>query len=94
MNGLEAFEIEQLLGIYVYATWIYYLVTFVPPQLPQAMALSSCCLLSWASFFLTLALASPYGTRKEPAQNKKAKDRKPEPVKFYRRCAAAADEMR
>ncbi len=39
MNGLEAFEIEQLLGIYVYATWVYYLVTFVPPQLPQAMAL-------------------------------------------------------
>ena len=45
IRGLEAFEIEQLLGIpagiYVYATRVYDLVTFEPPQFPQAMALST-----------------------------------------------------
>jgi iron(III) transport system permease protein len=45
IRSLEAFEIEQLLGtragIYVYATRIYDLITFEPPQFPQAMALST-----------------------------------------------------
>ncbi|MBV8084079.1 MAG: iron ABC transporter permease [Chloroflexi bacterium] len=45
IRSLEAFEIEQLLGtpkgIYVYATRIYDLINFQPPQFPQAMALSS-----------------------------------------------------
>jgi len=45
IRGVEAFEIEQLLGIpagiYVYATRVYDLVTFEPPQFPQAMALST-----------------------------------------------------
>jgi iron(III) transport system permease protein len=45
IRGLEAFEIEQLLGtpagIYVYSTRIYDLITFEPPQFPQAMALST-----------------------------------------------------
>ena len=45
IRGLEAFEIEQFLGIpagiYVYATRVYDLVTFEPPQFPQAMALST-----------------------------------------------------
>lgn len=45
IRGLEAFEIEQLLGtpagIYVYATRIYDLMNIEPPQFPQAMALST-----------------------------------------------------
>jgi iron(III) transport system permease protein len=45
IRGLEAFEIEQLLGlparIYVYATRVFDLVTIEPPQFPQAMALST-----------------------------------------------------
>jgi len=45
IRSLEAFEIEQLLGtpkgIYVYATRIYDLINFQPPQFPQAMALST-----------------------------------------------------
>jgi iron(III) transport system permease protein len=45
IRSLEAFEIEQLLGtpkgIYVYATRIYDLINFTPPQFPQAMALST-----------------------------------------------------
>jgi iron(III) transport system permease protein len=49
IRGLEAFEIEQLLGIpagiYVYATRVYDLVTFEPPQFPQAMALSTLLLI-------------------------------------------------
>jgi iron(III) transport system permease protein len=55
IRGLEAFEIEQLLGIpagiYVYATRVYDLVTFEPPQFPQAMALSTLLL----TFLLLLA---------------------------------------
>ena len=45
IRSLEAFEIEQLLGtpkgIYVYATRIFDLINFQPPQFPQAMALST-----------------------------------------------------
>lgn len=45
IRGLEAFEIEQLLGtrvgIYVYATRIYDLIQSDPPDYPQAMALST-----------------------------------------------------
>jgi iron(III) transport system permease protein len=45
IRSLEAFEIEQLLGtragIYVYATRIYDLINYEPPQFPQAMALST-----------------------------------------------------
>lgn len=45
IRGLEAFEIEQLLGIpagiYVYATRIYDLMNVQPPLFPQAMALST-----------------------------------------------------
>jgi iron(III) transport system permease protein len=49
IRGLEAFEIEQLLGtpagIYVYATRVYDLMNVEPPQFPQAMALSTFFLL-------------------------------------------------
>jgi len=49
IRGLEAFEIEQLLGIpagiYVYATRIYDLMNVQPPLFPQAMALSTFFLL-------------------------------------------------
>ncbi len=49
IRGLEAFEIEQLLGtpagIYVYATRVYDLMNLEPPQFPQAMALSTFFLL-------------------------------------------------
>jgi iron(III) transport system permease protein len=45
IRGLEAFEVEQFLGtpagIQVYATRIYDLISFSPPQFSQAMALSS-----------------------------------------------------
>src|SRR5438067_1536711 len=48
IRSLEAFEIEQLLGtragIYVYATRIYDLINYEPPQFPQAMALSTAIL--------------------------------------------------
>ncbi|HZS01610.1 MAG TPA: iron ABC transporter permease [Chloroflexota bacterium] len=49
IRGLEAFEVEQLLGtpagIYVYATRVYDLMNVEPPQFPQAMALSTFFLL-------------------------------------------------
>jgi iron(III) transport system permease protein len=45
IRGLEAFEIEQVLGIpariYVYPTRVYDLINFDPPNFPQAMALST-----------------------------------------------------
>jgi iron(III) transport system permease protein len=45
IRGLEAFQVELLLGrpagIYVYATRIYDLIQWEPPLFPQAMALSS-----------------------------------------------------
>jgi iron(III) transport system permease protein len=45
IRGLEAFQIELLLGkpigIYVYATRIYDLIQWEPPLFPQAMALST-----------------------------------------------------
>jgi iron(III) transport system permease protein len=45
IKALETFEVEQLLGtpanIYVYATRIYDLINWEPPQYPQAMALSA-----------------------------------------------------
>jgi iron(III) transport system permease protein len=49
IRGLEAFEIEQVLGIpagiYVYPTRIYDLIGHDPPQFPQAIALSTLLLL-------------------------------------------------
>ncbi|MGH8221466.1 MAG: ABC transporter permease [Woeseiaceae bacterium] len=57
MRNLEAFEIEQLLGtpvgIDVYATRIYDLVRWEPPNFPSAMALSTLFL----AVLLVLALA-------------------------------------
>jgi iron(III) transport system permease protein len=45
IRGLEAFQIELLLGkpigVYVYATRIYDLIQWEPPLFPQAMALST-----------------------------------------------------
>jgi iron(III) transport system permease protein len=45
IRGLEAFQVELLLGrpagIYVYATRIYDLIQWEPPLFPQAMALST-----------------------------------------------------
>ncbi len=45
IRGLEAFEVEQLLGaperIYVYSTHVYALVNWEPPRLGEAMALST-----------------------------------------------------
>ena len=56
IRGLEAFEIEQVLGvpanIYVYPTRIYDLIGHDPPQFPQAIALST--LLLVLLFVLTL----------------------------------------
>jgi iron(III) transport system permease protein len=49
IRGLEAFEIEQVLGIpagiYVYPTRVYDLINVDPPDFPQAMALSTALLL-------------------------------------------------
>ena len=56
IRGLEAFEIEQVLGvpanIYVYPTRIYDLIGHDPPQFPQAIALST--LLLGILFLLTV----------------------------------------
>jgi iron(III) transport system permease protein len=45
IRGLEAFEVEQIIGrpagIFVYATRIYDLITWEPPLFPEAMALST-----------------------------------------------------
>src|SRR4051794_30019112 len=45
IRGLEAFEVEQVVGrpadIYVYSTRIFDLVSLTPPQFPEAMALST-----------------------------------------------------
>ena len=45
IRSLEAFEVEQLLGlpadILVYSTRIYHLLRVVPPDVPQSMALST-----------------------------------------------------
>ena len=56
VRGLEAFEVEQLLGapaqIYVYSTHVYALVNWEPPRLGEAMALSTVVLFA----LLVLAL--------------------------------------
>jgi iron(III) transport system permease protein len=56
IRGLEAFEVEQLLGapaqIYVYSTHVYALVNWEPPRLGEAMALSTVVLFA----LLVLAL--------------------------------------
>jgi iron(III) transport system permease protein len=53
IKALEAFEVEQLLGvpagILVYSTRVYNLLGFVPPDVPQSMALST--------FFLAVLFA-------------------------------------
>ena len=58
IRGLEAFEVEQLLGaperIYVYSTHVYALVNWEPPRLGEAMALSTMVL------FVLLVLALIY----------------------------------
>jgi iron(III) transport system permease protein len=63
IRGLEAFEVEQFLGIpsgiQVYATRIYDLIGFSPPQFSQAMALSSVFLA------ILLGLAAAYQWRME-----------------------------
>lgn len=57
IRGLEAFEVEQVLGIpaniYVYSTRIYDLIGHDPPQFQQAIALST--LMLAILFVLTLA---------------------------------------
>ena len=56
IRGLEAFEVEQLLGaparIYVYSTHVYALVNWEPPRFSEAMALSTMVLFA----LLVLAL--------------------------------------
>lgn len=58
IRGLEAFEVEQLLGaperIYVYSTHVYALVNWEPPRFGEAMALSTLVL------FVLLVLALVY----------------------------------
>jgi len=58
IRGLEAFEVEQLLGapakIFVYTTHVYALVNWEPPRFAEAMALSTLVL------FLLLILALIY----------------------------------
>jgi iron(III) transport system permease protein len=57
VKSLEVFEVEQILGIpagiYVYSTRIYNLIRTVPPDYPQAMALSTIIL----GLLLLVALA-------------------------------------
>lgn len=57
VKSLEVFEVEQVLGIpagiYVYSTRIYNLIRTVPPDYPQAMALSTIIL----GLLLLVALA-------------------------------------
>jgi iron(III) transport system permease protein len=57
VKSLEVFEVEQMLGIpadiYVYSTRIYNLIRTVPPEYPQAMALSTIIL----GLLLLVALA-------------------------------------
>lgn len=56
IRSLEVFEVEQLIGtragIFVYSTRIYNLIREVPPDFPQAMALSTLFLL----FLLVVAI--------------------------------------
>jgi iron(III) transport system permease protein len=58
IRGLEAFEVEQLLGapakIFVYTTHVYALVNWEPPRFAEAMALSTLVL------FLLLVVALVY----------------------------------
>ena len=60
IRSLEVFEIEQILGtpsnIFIYSTRIYDLITWEPPQVNQAMALSSLFL----GFLLVVAIAYQY----------------------------------
>ena len=57
IRSLEVFEVEQILGtpsnIFVYATRIYDLISWEPPQINQAMALSALFL----GFLLIVAMA-------------------------------------
>lgn len=57
VKSLEVFEVEQMLGIpadiYVYSTRVYNLIRTVPPEYPQAMALSTVIL----AVLLVIALA-------------------------------------
>ena len=50
IRGLEAFEVEQLLGtpdkLYVYSTHVYALINWEPPRFGEAMALSTLVLLA------------------------------------------------
>jgi iron(III) transport system permease protein len=68
IRGLEAFEIEQLLGtpagIFVYATRIYDLMNDQPPRFPQAMALSTFFL---AVLFLLACVYQAYTERRSYA---------------------------
>jgi iron(III) transport system permease protein len=58
IRGLEAFEVEQLLGaparIFVYTTHVYALVNWEPPRFAEAMAIST------AVLFVLLLLALAY----------------------------------
>ena len=58
IRSLEAFEVEQILGrpagIYVYSTRIYDLISWEPPQFPEAMAISTVVLT------LLVAIAAGY----------------------------------
>jgi iron(III) transport system permease protein len=69
IRGLEAFEIEQFLGvpggIFVYSTRIYALINVDPPRLPQAMALSTLflvALLGLALLYQKLTRNTTYAT--------------------------------
>src|SRR5579871_4721091 len=63
IRGLEAFEVEQLLGvpagIYVFTTRVYDLINWEPPLFGQAMAISTLML----AVLVTLAAAHQYRTR-------------------------------
>ncbi len=64
IRGLEAFEVEQLLGapakIYVYTTRVYALVNWEPPRFAEAMALSTFVLI----FLMAMAYLYQRFTRK------------------------------
>src|SRR5207248_10950524 len=92
IRSLEAFEIEQLLGsrvgIYVYATRIYDLINFQPPQFPQAMALSTAIL--GILFVLALLYQQATATRRYATVTGRGMSLRPLQAGRWRYVASAA----
>jgi iron(III) transport system permease protein len=84
IRGLEAFEVEQLLGvpagIYVFTTRVYDLVNWEPPRFAQAMAISTVMLV----FLVGLAAAHQYFTRGDAHATISARGASFEPLRIGR----------